>query len=524
MKNFLLSLSFLAFLGSALAQNHRIYFSDKGENVKLLAEPQRFLSQKSLERRAKMNIPVKADDLPVSSAYLSALKRHGLKVKYASRWFNYALVEGEIPAEVYRYSFVQKVEPTKKYKLHMAGAARDSNFDYGYAENQISMLKGDSLHARGFTGNGVSIAVIDGGFRGSDTISAFDSLRLSGRLAGTFNFVRGDTNVFVTGSHGTLVLSTMAANLPQQIVGTAPHATYWLLTSEFEPTETPVEMDNWLAAAEFADSVGADVINSSLGYSTFDDSADDFSYADMDGNTTLVTKAADKAGAKGIAVIVSAGNEGSSSWQYITAPADGDSVLSIGAVDFMGDYASFSSVGPTFDGRIKPDVAAQGLGAVAVSSTGTPVNASGTSFSSPIVAGLTACLIQAQPTRSNFEIYRQIRLSASQYFNPDNQLGYGIPNFLQAYFISQPEYEPAKNIALFPNPVQDQFTLDGLEPMQEVFIQIYGLGGTLVYQSETHSQANGQVPVSLALEAGMYLLKVKTKGSMNTLKISVHEQ
>lgn len=523
MKNLLFVLGFFAFVGSLQAQNHRIYFSDKGESMKMLAEPQHFLSQKSLERRAKMNIAIKTDDLPVSRQYISALRHQGLKVKFASRWFNYALVEGEVPAEVYHLPFVRKVEPTKKYKLHMTGTARANNFDYGYAENQISMLNGDSLHARGFSGSGVTIAVIDGGFRGSDTISAFDSLRLSGRLAGTFNFVRGDTNVFVTGSHGTLVLSTMAANLPQQIVGTAPHARYWLLTSEFEPTETTVEMDNWLAAAEFADSVGADVINSSLGYSTFDDTADNFSYADMDGNTTLVTKAADRAGAKGIAVIVSAGNEGSSSWQYITAPADGDSVLSIGAVDFMGDYASFSSVGPTFDGRIKPDVAAQGLGAVAVSSSGAPVNASGTSFSSPIVAGLTACLIQAQPTRTNFEIYRQIRLSASQFFSPDYKLGYGIPDFLQAYFISRPEYSVAERVSLFPNPLNNEFTISGLAPLQPVSIQIYGLGGNLVYQSETHSMANGNVPVALELEAGMYLLKVKTNGILNTLKISVHD-
>lgn len=523
MKKILSALSLLAILGSASAQNQRIYFTDKGESLKMINEPQRFLSQKSIDRRIKMDIAIKADDLPVSRDYLETLKENGLKVKFASRWFNYALVEGEIPARVYDLPFVKSIEQTKKYKLQMAGATATTNFDYGYAQLQISMLNGDSLHARGYTGSGVTIAVIDGGFLGSDTISAFDSLRLSGRLAGTYNFTRGDTNVFATGSHGTLVLSTMAANIPQVIVGTAPHANYWLLTSEYEPTETPVEMDNWLAAAEFADSVGADVINSSLGYSTFDDQADDFSYSDMDGNTTLVTKAADKAGAKGIAVVVSAGNEGASAWQYITAPADGDSVLTVGAVDFMGTYVGFSSTGPTFDGRIKPDVAAQGLGAVAVTSSGVPTNASGTSFSSPIIAGLTACLIQAQPSRKNYEIYEQIRLSASQYFSPDNQLGYGIPNFLQAYLLSNPKFDGQADLSVYPNPFNETLNISGFEPSQNVKIQIFDLSGALVYAAQTNSGVNGSLALSPTLNRGFYLLKIEFNHSYSTLKISVND-
>lgn len=517
-KTLIIVLSFL-FSFELAAQRHRVYFTDKAENLALLQEPQKILSAKALLRRQQKNVALSANDVPVAGSYLAGLSNMGLTVKFASRWFNYALVEGEIPAELYQLSFVKRVEETRKFRLQLASVQGVANFDYGFADNQIEMLKGDSLHSRGFTGRGMTIAILDAGFRGSDTIPAFDSLRMENRLLGTYNFVNGDTNVYVSGSHGTLVLSTMAANLPMQMVGTAPHASYWLLTSEFEPTETPVEMDNWLAAAEFADSVGADVINSSLGYSIFDDAADNLSYADMDGNTALVTKAADMAASKGIAVVVSAGNEGASSWQFITAPADGDSVLTIGAVDHTGAYASFSSRGPSFDGRIKPDVVAQGLGAVVATSSGSLTNASGTSFSSPIVAGLTACLMQSQPSRKNYEIYAQIRISASQYNNPDNSLGFGIPDFNKAYIISQPEVGEKRELSVFPNPFAESLNLIGLEPGQAYEIEIYDLRAQKVYSQSGTSNASGQLNISPVLGRGIYLLKLKSADKIYTQKI-----
>ena len=338
MKNFLLAFTIL-FLSTTEAQKYRVYFKDKGESVEMLSNPLLFLSQRSLERRADDGIWVNETDLPVSKKYLSDLKGAGAHVLATSRWFNYALIENRIQNFP---SSVSRIEKVEKYKLTYTSIADAGlSLEYGNAATQIQMLRGDILHNLNYQGEGVAIAVIDGGFLGADTISSLDSLRTQGRLLASYDFVDGDTNIYNRGHHGTMVLSTMAAYIPFDIIGTAPKASYILLTSEDDSRENPVEMDNWLLAAEFADSAGADVINSSLGYSTFDDAQDDFTYQDMDGNTTIVTKAAEMASRKGIAVTVSAGNEGTSSWEYITAPADADSIIAVGAVDSQKNYVGF---------------------------------------------------------------------------------------------------------------------------------------------------------------------------------------
>jgi hypothetical protein len=330
--------------------------------------------------------------------------------------------------EAETYGDFENFKPVESFK-------GGKSYDYGLAYNQINMLNGIELHDLGYNGTGMIIAVLDAGFLNTNTIPAFNYLWNNNRILGSKDFVDPiNPNIFGSHSHGTSVLSTMGANLSGEIIGTAPEASYWLLRSEDGFSEYMIEELNWVSAAEFADSVGADVINSSLGYTTFDDPSQNHTYPDMDGNTAIVTRGADIAVSKGMIVVNSAGNEGSSSWYYIGAPADGDSVFSIGAVNASGNYVSFSSHGPTYDGQMKPDVVAQGSGSTIINAySGNVSTGSGTSFSSPITAGMVTSLWQAHSNRRNTEVLDAIRQSASLSNNPDYQLGYGIPNYMTAH-------------------------------------------------------------------------------------------
>lgn len=517
---FLQTLAFLFFLlGSVQAQKHRVYFTNKGESAFLLGTPEKFLSQQSLERRKRQGIEIDEIDLPVSQIYKEHLKQLGLQIEFSSKWLNYALVDGVLPNNILELDFIKKIETVEKTKVRFA--ERSSSFDYGYGDGQIKMHNGDLLHLQGFTGTGVTIAVLDGGFTGTDVISAFDSIRLNNQILGTYNFVSSDTNVYTGGNHGTNVLSAMAANVPQQLVGSAPHANYWLFQTENEASESPVEMDNWLKAAEFSDSVGVDVINSSLGYSTFDDPNDNYTYADLNGNKTIVTKAADIAASKGIVVVVSAGNEGGSSWYYITAPADGDSVLAVGAVDLNGQYQNFSSKGPAFDGRIKPDVVAQGYATVIYSSTDRLITGNGTSFSSPIIAGLAACLVQAKPNLHAYDVLRLIKKSADNFDTPNNQIGYGIPDFDKAMTVSLEEFDFSKvDITIYPQPFTDfiNFEFEGLEANGNVGLKIYDLSSRCVYSWQGLLE-DDKFSITPNLREGVYLIEIQHGGMVWTKKI-----
>jgi subtilisin family serine protease len=528
-----------------VSKRYFIQFRDRAESPYSITEPAQFLSPKALERRIKQGIEIVENDLPVNPNYVAQVAAiTGVEVVNRSKWFNAITIQttDSLAAEAVRnLPFVLQSQQTGRRKkptnsdyflndfskLKAEAQAKDAaklekldegNY-YGKGQKQITMLAGQKLHALGFQGQGITIAVLDAGFYRVNELPYFEKLRNEGRLLGTRDFVDGGNSVFEDNSHGLSVLSTMASYKVGDYVGTAPAASYWLLRSENAATEFINEEDNWARAAEFADSVGADIINSSLGYTVFDNVATSHNYSQLDGKTTRITIAADIAASKGMLIVNSAGNSGDDAWRHIGAPADGDSVLTIGATDSLGAYASFSSIGPSADGRIKPNVTAMGERAQIVSSGGTVAPSNGTSFSAPIVCGLAACLWQAHPESSAMQIFKAIEQSASQYENPDIEKGFGIPNFLRAHeILAQSKLkgtEADSIINVYPNPFIEGVTLEFYSTVeQNIKVSIFKLNGKRV-EEEIHvvyPHANNTIHLDHVkkLSAGVYNITIQT--------------
>ncbi len=422
----------------------RVYLNGKGEAGYAIDKPEAFLSQEAIQRRQRRNIPITAADFPISPDYLQQLTACGGEVMTQSKWFSTVVIsatDSTIADRLKTLAIVDSVKWVWKGTRKVSNPNTDPSTErlspskaplkspYGYAETQIDMLKGIKLHTSGFRGEGMRVAVIDAGFLHVDRITAFESMK----LIGTHNVVYPGQTVYDSDSHGTKVLSCLAANLPGWMVGTAPEAFYLLIKSEDSDSEYPIEEDYWTAAVEYADSVGVDVISSSLGYFKYD--APELSYqpTDLDGRTALISRAASVAGEKGILLFTSAGNEGDGSWEKITVPADAFNVLTVGSVTEKKKKSAFSSIGYTTDGRIKPDVVAMGTSSCLINPNGDIQFGNGTSFATPILAGLSVCLWQALPTLTNQEIIMLLQETATQAKKPDAELGYGIPNLQKAY-------------------------------------------------------------------------------------------
>jgi len=401
--------------------------------------------------------------------------------------------------------------------------------NYGLAYGQIEQLNGIPLHDAGYQGEGMVIAILDAGFTGALTHPVLEYLWENDRILGSKDFVYIGGSVFNDSEHGKMVLSCMGANLSGEMIGTAPEAEYWLLRSEEDAHENVIEEYNWMSAAEFADSVGADIINSSLGYIDFDNPIFDHPHSAMNGDSTVITRAADIAASKGILVVNSAGNSGSSSsFPWIGAPADGDSVLTIGAVKLNGQRASFSSIGPTADGRIKPTVMACGQGAtIATGTTNISTTGNGTSFSSPILAGMSACLWQSHPDMTMMEIYESIRESGSLVSDPNDLMGWGIPNFNEAdsilTAITPPSYS-TEFVKASPVPFVNKLHVSvNIDSAENVSVEIFNIAGNLVLSSTVSlSKYSNSFELNdelLQLSQGVYFLKVITKHRTDVVKI-----
>ena len=526
-----------------------VKFTDKNGSPYSIDNPEAFLSQRAIDRRNNQGIEIVENDLPVNPAYIEGVEGAGATILTVSKWFNSVTVEAPtqiIIDAINALPYVLSVEKgsgennsgtTEKaffanedYLIENQNTLKSSSvgnsYDYGQAYNQIQMLNGIGLHDMGYDGEGMIIAVLDAGFLNVNSLSGFDSLWINNQILGTRDFVEpNNPNIFDSHYHGAMVLSTMGGNLPGQMVGTAPKADYWLMRTEDGGSEYLIEELNWVSGAELADSVGADVINSSLGYTTFDNSGMNHTYADMDGNTTPITIGADIAASKGLVVTNSAGNSGGGSWQYIGAPADGDSVFSIGAVDASGNYAGFSSTGPTSDGRVKPNVVAQGSGSTIIDPwSGNVSSGSGTSFSSPITAGMVACLWQANPLKTNMEIIEAIQSSATLADNPNDQLGYGIPDYMEANSILtviENNSSNAYELHIYPNPFNNDFTISIQNKNSAILdLELLDITGKRI---EVKQLVSGESTIQFNqigfLPEGVYLLKITDGESSITKKI-----
>ncbi|RYF92631.1 MAG: hypothetical protein EOO00_07075, partial [Chitinophagaceae bacterium] len=467
MKKFYLFLIFFSCALCSFSQFSRyiIQLTDKAGTPHSLSNASTYLSSKSIARRTAHNIAIDSTDLPLSPAYLAALAAvPNVTIYNKSKWLNQVLIRTNDPAALAMINNLSFVKSSKKIANNSIAPVRNSKLNetikvldkpvvfgttntagkqdiqalsYGSNFGQIHIHDGEFLHNKGFTGKGIEMAMMDAGFYGYLTNPAFDSIRLQGRILGTWDYVANEASVNEDHYHGSICFSTISANTPGLMIGTAPHAKFWLFRTEDDASETPVEEQNWIAAAEFADSCGAQIFTTSLGYNEFDDPSLSYSHAQRDGNTSMITRAADLAAKKGILVMNSAGNYGAygNDYKYVLVPADGDSVVAVGAVDVNGNLGSFSSRGPNGAGKIKPNIVSVGVETVFAMSDGTVATTSGTSLSNPNIAGLMACLWQAFPERSNMQILDAVQKSAHKYSNPDPDFGYGIPNFRKAYNI-----------------------------------------------------------------------------------------
>lgn len=418
---------------------YRIRLKDKAATEYSLQKPEEYLSKKSIERRKKQGLTIDSTDLPVCKKYVDAIRKKGVHVLVTGKWENFVTVscnDSTMIDEIAKLPFVRSAERVWK-GITKKALQRDSLINtplrtdslYGPARTQIGMSRANLLHNAGFKGQGMTIAVIDAGFHNVDKIEAMKNIH----ILGVRDFVNPEADIYAESSHGMSVLSCMAMNQPNVMIGTAPEASYWLLRSEDEYSENLVEQDYWAAAIEFADSVGVDVVNTSLGYYSFDDPAKNYRYRDLNGHHALMSREASRAADKGIVVVCSAGNSGAGSWKKITPPGDAENVITVGAINKRGDLAPFSSVGNTADGRVKPDVVAVGLGSDVMGTDGNLRHANGTSFSSPIMCGMVTCLWQACPKLTAKEIIELVRRSGDRADFPDNIYGYGIPDLWKAY-------------------------------------------------------------------------------------------
>ena len=423
---------------------YRISLKDKAATEYSLKKPEKYLSAKAIERRRKQNLPIDSTDLPVCRKYIDEIRKQGVKIVVTGKWDNFVTVSCNDTTLIDRIAALPFVLSTEKVwispgagKPSMA-TERDSVLNqptihsdsiYARAITQIQMSNGDKLHEAGFKGQGMTIAVIDAGFHNVDKITAMQNIR----ILGTKDFVNQQADIFAESSHGMSVLSCIGMNRPDIMTGTAPEASFWLLRSEDEYSEHLVEQDYWSAAVEFADSVGVDVINTSLGYYSFDDKSKNYKYRDLDGRHALMSRQASHIADKGMILVCSAGNSGAGSWKKITPPGDADNVLTVGAIDKRAVLATFSSVGNTADHRVKPDVVAVGVGSDVIRTDGNQGRANGTSFSSPIMCGMVTCLWQACPTLTAKEVIELVRRSGDRAGFPDNIYGYGVPDMWKAY-------------------------------------------------------------------------------------------
>ena len=547
---------FLLLMASVCAQAqiatniYWVQFTDKNDSPYSISNPEAYLSMRALDRRARLGIGIDEYDIPVNPQYLQAVADCGAEIINPSKWLNGVSVYVTNPAvidAINALDFVNvvrncpndlKAQERKERWLademkasEMSRGNRDGY--YGGASNQNSQIRADYLHGQGFRGEGMVIAVLDGGFSGADTHPAFDNMREEGRLLGTRSFHRGHPSVYSMSTHGTSCLSTMGAFVPETLVGTAPKASYYLFHTEHGEYENIVEEYNWISGAELADSLGVDVCTTSLGYYDFDMEEWNHPYEDYDGHTAPMSIGAEIAVSRGMICLIAAGNRGDSynGECTIIIPADAEHVLTVGAVDSGGNRCWFSSMGPTFDGRIKPDVMAQGGGTYVAGYgnwNGNPehyyYNGDGTSFATPVMAGAVTCLWQANPLASVNDICEAVRQSGNRASHPDNYYGYGIPNLENAMTMLHVEdtFSPGKEIIrVYPNPSQGRVHV-ALEEGYQTELSVYDLMGRHLMDYHFNGLNHTTLESWLnSLGNGLYFINAVSDRGVQTVKLMI---
>jgi subtilisin family serine protease len=531
-----------------------VYFKDKNGTSFSISRPLEFLTQKAVDRRTKQGISITEQDLPVNATYISQINNLGASVSYAIKWFNAAIVTADDATftQIESLSFVDKVtevaiysdpnrvarisatcdidieeELCQEFDINQVADIKNTNdseenFDYGSSLAQIQMLGVDRMHEQGFLGQGIHIAVLDGGFFKANTLSAFSHAD----IPFVYDVVGNGQDVYRASAHGTKVLSAMVSKAQGEIIGTAPEATYYLFRTEDVNRELPIEEAFWAVGAEKADSLGVDIIQSSLGYSDFDKPIYDYTIADLDGKTAMVSRAAEFASQKGIVVVTSAGNSGNSAWQKISFPADAPSVLAVGAVDRNEVIGNFSSLGNSADGRVKPDIMAMGVGTTLWSEQNRLTSGNGTSYAAPLIAGLVAGFMQKNPELSQVEVIDAMRRAGDNYNSPNPQYGYGIPTFqvLTGELVLGTDEDLTNQdaqIRIFPNPVASSLNIEIDEKLfitnESLNLQIYNLQGQLILKDILKS--NKQEINFPAAPKGIYIVRIEGQNYQGTIKI-----
>ena len=543
------TIAILLWLGLAMVSKAQIatnsywvQFTDKANSPYSIDAPEQYLSQRALDRRARLGIAIDDYDLPVNPQYLEAVAACGAELINPSKWLNGVSVHTDSPsvaAAIQALPFVAEIRNCPDFpeaqkdkerwlaqELKPVEAPRNTYGFYGHAWAQVSQLKVNELHGMGYDGTGIIVAILDGGFIGTETYDCFDNMREEGRFLGTRDFVYGSTSVYTQSTHGTSCLSTMAAYLPDDFVGTAPKASYYLIHTEDGDGESILEEYNWVSGAEHADSLGADVCSTSLGYIGFDMGQWNHPFAHFDGQTAPMTIGSEIAASRGLLCVNAAGNEGSGNCT-LGIPADAEHILTVGAVDDAGMRASFSSTGPTYDCRIKPDVMALGEGTYVASGWGSwwpYYNGDGTSFATPVLAGAVACLRQALPNVSVQEICDAIRQSGDHANDPDNFYGYDIPDFtrvLETLHVEDTFKQHTDLILAYPNPSRGDVHIAMKEGYQAE-IAVYDIQGHPLKSYHFNGLNHTSLETFLnGLDNGVYVLKAVSELGTQTLKLVV---
>jgi hypothetical protein len=534
-KLIIFSILIIGFMGHAQIQDAWVFFADKENVATSIANPITILTQDAIDRKNLQGVTIDERDVPVNENYIQQIKAQtGITVYAKSKWMNCVYVRGTQNdiANLLTIPFVTSIEyadkslnflppgdtqpPSDKFQIETSRVV----YNYGSAANQIQMLHGNFLHEQDFTGQDMKIAVLDAGFPGFTSNPGFANVVNENRLLGTYNFIDRNTNVEQYSTHGTKTTSDIGGFLQDQFVGTAPQASFYLFITEDGSQENPVEEAWWVEALERADSLGVHVVNTSLGYQDFDNPNYDHTYQDLDGQTTFSARGGNIAFDKGMLLVTSAGNDGGG-FTFVGTPGDSQGVFTIGAVDEFGNYANFSSIGPTVDGRVKPDVMAQGAPAAVINTSGFVDFNNGTSFSSPILAGAIACLWQSRLETPNGQIMQLVRESANLYNNPTPQMGYGIPNFEVAFNALQQlgiEDQLLKlNFALYPNPVNDKLFISFPENQNEAKLTLYSILGAKILEKNISLQDNS---INMAsLKKGVYLVSITANSKTTSFKV-----